>query len=83
MLRAQHKSRRCNSALAPMVCEVCRRQPVKAVVVEFIFACDQCAERIRAATGDQRANAENRFCRVGAETKPLIPRLRRPESEES
>jgi len=27
---------------------VCRSQPVEAVVVEFIFACDRCAEKIRA-----------------------------------
>ena len=47
MLRAQHKSRTSNSAPVPMVCEVCRR-PVEAVVVEFIFACDRCAEKIRA-----------------------------------
>jgi hypothetical protein len=35
-----------------MVCEVCCSQPAEAVVVEFIFACERCAERIRAATGD-------------------------------
>jgi hypothetical protein len=28
---------------------------VEAVVVEFIFTCDRCAEKIRGATGDQRA----------------------------
>ena len=68
MLRAQHKSRTSNSALVPMVCEVCRSQPVEAVVVEFIFACDRCAEKIRAATGNQRANTGNRFSRL--EPKP-------------
>ena len=83
MLRAQHKSRTSNSALVPMVCEVCRSHPVEAVVVEFIFACDRCAEKIRAATGDQRANTGSRFSRLGTETKPSIPRLRRPESEQS
>ena len=83
MLRAQHKSRTSNSPLVPMVCEVCRSQPVEAVVVEFIFACDRCAEKIRAATGDQRANTGSRFSRLGTETKPSIPRLRRPESEQS
>jgi hypothetical protein len=61
MLRAQHKSRTSDSVLVPMVCEVCRSQPVEAVVVEFIFACDRCAEKIRAATGDQRANTGSRF----------------------
>jgi len=61
MLRAHHKSRSSNSALIPMVCEVCRSQPAEAVVVEFILACDRCAEKIRAATGDQRANTGNRF----------------------
>jgi len=35
MLRAQRKSRTSNSAPVPMVCEVCRSQPVEAVVVEF------------------------------------------------
>ena len=81
MLRAQHKSRTSNSALVSMVCEVCGSQPVEAVVVEFIFACDRCAEKIRAATGDQRAHTGNRFSRLG--TKPSISRLRRPESEQS
>jgi hypothetical protein len=83
MLRAQHKSRTSDSALVPMVREVCRSQPVEAVVVEFIFACDRCAEKIRAATGDQRANTGSRFSRLGTETKPSIPRFRRPESEQS
>ena len=55
MLRAQHKSRTSNSALVSTVCEVCRSQPAEVVVVEFIFACDRCAEKIRAATGDERA----------------------------
>ncbi len=44
MLRAQHKSRTSNSALVSTVCEVCRSQPAEVVVVEFIFACDRCAE---------------------------------------
>ena len=35
MLRAQHKSRTSNSALVPMMCEVCRSHPVEAVVVEL------------------------------------------------
>src|SRR6266403_5387455 len=85
MLRAQHKLRTSDSALVPMVCEVCRSQPAEAVVVEFIFACDRCAEKIRAATGDQRANIGNRFSRLGTETKPSIPRLRglSPNSLES
>ena len=56
MLPAQHKSRTSNSALVPMVCEVCRSHLVEAVVVEFIFTCDRCAEKIRAATGGQRVN---------------------------
>jgi hypothetical protein len=73
MLRAQHKSRSSNSALVPTVCEVCRSQPAEVVVVEFIFACDRCAEKIRAATGDQRANTGNRPSRLGTETKPSIP----------
>src|SRR5262249_24933363 len=83
ILRAQQKTRSSNSALVPMVCEVCRSQPAEAVVVEFIFACDRCAEKIRAATGDQRASTVNRSSRLGTETKPSIPRLRRPESEQS
>jgi hypothetical protein len=80
MLRAQHKSRTSNSAPIPKVCEVCRSQPAEVVVVEFIFACDRCAERIRAATGDQGANTGNRVPRLETETKPSILRLRRPES---
>ena len=83
MLRAPHKSRSLNSALVPMVCEVCRSQPVEAVVVEFIFACPRCAERIRAATGDLRANTGNRFSRLRTQTKPSMPRLWRPESKQS
>jgi len=35
MLRAQRKSRTSNSAPVPMVCEVCRSQPVEAVVADF------------------------------------------------
>ena len=83
MLRAQHKSRPSNSALVPMVCEVCRSHPAEAVVVEFIFACDRCAEKIRAATGDQRANTGHRCSRLRIETKPSICPARRPESEQS
>lgn len=70
MLRAQHKSRSSNSALVATVCEVCRSQPAEIVVVEFIFACDRCAKKIGAATGDQRANTGNRFSPLGTETKP-------------
>jgi hypothetical protein len=73
MLHAQHKSRTSNSAPTPNVCEVCRSQPAEVVVVEFIFACDRCAERIRAATGDQGANTGNRVPRLETETKPSIP----------
>jgi hypothetical protein len=72
MLRAQHKSRSSNSALVPTVCEVCRSQPAEAIVVEFIFACHRCAERIRAVTGYQPADTGNRFCRLGTETKLSI-----------
>ena len=73
MLRAQHKLRTSDSALVPMVAEVCRSQPVEDGVVEFIFACDRCAEKIRAATGDQGANTGNRVPRLETETKPSIP----------
>ena len=72
-----------NSAPIPKVCEVCRSQPAEVVIVEFIFACDRYAERIRAATGDQGANTGNRVPRLETETKPSIARLRRPESEQS
>jgi hypothetical protein len=41
------------------------------------------AEKIGAATGDQRANTGNRFSRLGTETNPSIRRSRRPESEQS
>jgi hypothetical protein len=67
MLRAHHKVRSSTPALVPTMCEVCRIQPAEVVVVEFIFACDRCAQKIAAATGDPRANP---------------PRLRRPESEQ-
>jgi hypothetical protein len=73
MLRAQHKSRTSNPTPIPKVCEVCGTQPAEVVVVEFIFACDRCAERIRAATGGQDANTRNRVPRLDAETKPSIP----------
>ena len=73
MLLAQHKSRTSNSAPIPKVCEVCRSQPAEVVVVEFIFACDRCAEKISAATGDQRANTGNPLSRLGTGTKPSIP----------
>ena len=82
MLRAQYKSKTSNSTAVPMVCEVCRSQAAEAVVVEFIFACDRCAEKIRVATGDQRANSGKRVSYLGTETKPSIPRLRRPEAEQ-
>jgi hypothetical protein len=62
-----------NSALVPKVCEVCGSQPAEVVVVESIFACDRCAERIRAATGDQGANTGNRVPRFETESKPSIP----------
>jgi hypothetical protein len=73
MLRAQHKSRTSNPAPIPKVCEVCRSQPAEVAVVEFIFACDRCAERLRVATGNQGANAGNRVPRLETETKPSIP----------
>src|SRR5215469_8323971 len=50
--------------LVPKVCDVCRSQPAEAVVVEFIFACDRCAEKIRAAT---------RSSRLGTETNRRFP----------
>ena len=70
MLRAQHKSRSSTSALVPTVCEVCRSQPAEVVVVEFIFACDRCAEKIRAAVGDRRTNTRDCFSPLETETKP-------------
>ena len=73
MLRAQHKSRTSNSAPIPQMCEVSRTQPAKVVVVEFIFACDRCAKKIRAAAGDQGANTGNRVPSLEGETKPSIP----------
>ena len=79
MLWDQRKSRSSNSVLVPRVCEVCCSQTAEAVVVEFIFACERCAERIRAATGDQRASTRN----LGTETKPSVPQLLQPESEQS
>ena len=68
MLRAQHKSRSSNSAPVPMVCEVCRRKPVEAVVVEFIFACDRCAEKIRPQPAISERTAETVF--LVSEAKP-------------
>ena len=33
----------------PLACEVCREGPVTTLVVDFIFACESCANRIAAA----------------------------------
>jgi hypothetical protein len=64
---------RSNSALVPKVCEVCRSQPAEVLVVEFIFACDRCAEKIRAATGDQRATLETVFLVSEPKPNPQFP----------
>ena len=42
-------SRVLNAWLIPSVCEVCRKRPVATKVVEFIFACKTCAEKIKTA----------------------------------
>lgn len=33
----------------PELCEVCRKRPAATIVVEFIFACDECAAKIETA----------------------------------
>ena len=33
-----------------VLCEVCRKQPAATIVVDFIFACDECAAKIETAT---------------------------------
>jgi len=35
---------------SPVLCEVCRKQPAATIVVDFIFACDECAAKIETAT---------------------------------
>jgi len=49
MALARRKSRRVNAVSIPLVCEVCRKEPVTILVADFIFACDSCAKRIAAA----------------------------------
>ena len=46
MALARRKSRRVNAVSIPLVCEVCRKEPVTTLVADFIFACDSCAKRI-------------------------------------
>jgi ribosomal protein L37AE/L43A len=45
----RHKSRRVSAAPFPHTCEVCREEPAKTLVADFIFACDSCAKRIATA----------------------------------
>ena len=35
--------------VSPKLCEVCRKRPGATIVVEFIFACDECAAKIETA----------------------------------
>jgi ribosomal protein L37AE/L43A len=35
--------------VSPELCEVCRKRPAATIVVEFIFACDECAAKIETA----------------------------------
>jgi hypothetical protein len=46
MALARHKSRRVIATSIPLACEVCREEPVTALVADFIFACDSCAKRV-------------------------------------
>lgn len=35
--------------VSPVLCEVCHKRPAATIVVEFIFACDECAAKIETA----------------------------------
>jgi len=49
----QYKPGASKSSFIPALCEVCRNWPV-AMIVDFIFACNQCAKRIEAAIRHRR-----------------------------
>ena len=50
----QYKRGAPKSRLIPVRCEVCRNRPVTMIVVDFIFACHQCAKRIETAIEHRR-----------------------------
>ncbi len=50
----QYKPGAPKSSFIPALCEVCRNRPVAMIVVDFIFACNQCAKRIEAAIWHRR-----------------------------
>ena len=43
------RSRVEHDKVSPVLCEVCRERPATTVVVDFIFACDECAAKIETA----------------------------------
>jgi len=43
------RSRVEHDKVSPKLCEVCRKRPAATIVVEFIFACDECAAKIETA----------------------------------
>jgi hypothetical protein len=49
MALARYKSRRVKAVSVPLICEVCREEPVTSLVADFIFAFDSCAKRIATA----------------------------------
>ena len=53
MSPARYKTRVPNSASIPVACDICRERPVAMLVVDFIFACNQCAKRISVALGNR------------------------------
>jgi hypothetical protein len=54
MALARHKSQRVNATSIPPACEVCREEPVMALVADFNFSCDSCAKRIATALWQDR-----------------------------
>lgn len=52
MSLARYGTRVPNSASIPMKCDICRERSVAILIVDFIFACNQCAKRISVALGN-------------------------------
>jgi hypothetical protein len=44
------RSRVEHDRVSPVLFEVCRKRPAATIVVDFIFACDECAAKIEKAT---------------------------------
>jgi hypothetical protein len=70
----QYKPGAPKSSFIPALCEVCRNRPVAMIVVDFIFACNQCAKRIEAAIWHRRderllARSSVSSTRLGSDTR--------------